>query len=48
MERSAGISGVMLRNSGSGSFSGTLSASNKNVHLRSGTRMDLAIGASGK
>ena len=46
--RTTGIPGVMLRNSASGSASGTLSESNKNVHLDSGTQMDLNFAASGK
>ena len=44
--RSTGIPGVMLRNSASGSASGTLSASRKNVHLDSGTQMELGLAAS--
>ena len=43
--RSTGIPGVMLRNSDSGAASGTLSESKKNVHLDSGTQMDLSFAA---
>jgi hypothetical protein len=46
--RSTGIPGVMLRNGDSASASGTLSASKKNVHLDSGTQMDLSFAAAGK
>jgi hypothetical protein len=38
----------MLRNGDSASASGTLSASKKNVHLDSGTQMDLSFAAAGK
>jgi hypothetical protein len=48
MARSTGIPGVMLRNGDSASASGTLSASKKNVHLDSGTQMDLSFSAAGK
>ncbi len=46
--RSTGIPGVMLRSNDSGTVSGTLSASKKNVHLDSGTQMNLSIAASAK
>jgi hypothetical protein len=46
--RSTGIQGVMLRTGDSASASGTLSASKKNVHLDSGTQMDLSFAAAGK
>jgi hypothetical protein len=46
--RSTGIPGVMLRTSDSASDSGTLSASKKNVHLDSGTQIDLSFAAAGK
>jgi hypothetical protein len=40
-----GIPGVMLAGSGSGSASGTLSATKKNVHLDAGTQMELGVAA---
>jgi type IV secretory pathway VirB10-like protein len=46
--RSTGIPGVMLHSSDSASASGTLSATKKNVHLDSGTQMDLSFAAAGK
>lgn len=46
--RSTGIPGVMLHTSEAASASGTLSASKKNVHLDSGTEMDLSFAAAGK
>ena len=45
--RATGVPGVMLRNSASGAASGTLSATNRNVHLDSGTQMDLSFAAAG-
>jgi hypothetical protein len=41
--RSTGIPGVMLRGEASGSASGMLSASNKNIHLDSGTQMVVGV-----
>ncbi len=46
--RSTGVPGVMLHTSDSDSASGTLSASKMNVHLDSGTQMDLSFAAVGK
>jgi hypothetical protein len=46
--RSTGIPGVMLRNGDSASASGTLSATKRNVHLDSGTQMNLSFGASAR
>ena len=43
-----GVPGVMLRGDATGSASGMLSATNKNVHLDSGTQMVLGIAAAGK
>ncbi len=41
--RSTGIPGVMLRGEATGSASGMLSASNKNIHLDSGTQMVVGV-----
>ncbi len=41
--RSTGIPGVMLRGDATGSASGLLSASNKNIHLDQGTQMMVGI-----
>ncbi|HUB51452.1 MAG TPA: hypothetical protein VL986_04865 [Terracidiphilus sp.] len=46
--RTTGIPGVMLRTGASGSASGTLSQSNKNVHLDSGTQMRLSFATAAK
>lgn len=43
--RVTGIQGVMLNGDAAGSTSGTLSSSNRNVHLDSGTQMVLGIAA---
>lgn len=43
--RATGIPGVLLNGDATGSASGMLSASNKNVHLDSGTQMVLGIAA---
>ena len=44
--RATGLPGVMLRGDAAGSASGMLSASNKNIHLDSGTQLVLGIAAS--
>jgi len=46
--RASSIPGVMLDSSGSGSASGMLSASRRNIHLDSGTQMVLGIAAAGR
>ena len=43
--RSTGLPGVMLHGEATGSASGMLSASNKNIHLDSGTQMVVGIAA---
>jgi hypothetical protein len=43
-----GIPGVMLSGDATGSASGVLSDSNKNIHLDSGTQMVLGVSAAGK
>jgi hypothetical protein len=43
-----GVPGVMLQSGASGSFSGMLSASKRNVHLDSGTQMELGIVAAAR
>jgi hypothetical protein len=43
-----GVPGVMLRGDATGSASGMLSATNKNVHLDSGTQIVLGIAAAGR
>ena len=44
--RATGMPGVMLRGDAAGSASGMLSATNKNIHLDSGTQLVLGIAAS--
>ncbi len=44
--RATGMPGVMLRGDAAGSASGVLSASNKNIHLDSGTQIVLGVAAS--
>lgn len=46
--RSTGIPGVLLRKSDSSTASGTVLASKRNVHLESGTQMELSLVAAGK
>jgi hypothetical protein len=46
--RSTGIPGVLLRKSDSSTASGTVLASKQNVHLESGTQMELSLVAAGK
>jgi len=48
MAHSTGLPGVMLHNSDAANASGTLSASNKNVHLDSGTQMEVSFATAGK
>ena len=45
MQRATGLPGIMLSNTASGSASGMLSATGKNVHLDSGTELLVNVAA---